>query len=246
MSLFSTIFNEALYRPLFNALILFYDWFPVHDFGLAIIALTILVRLILYPLVSKQFASQKALSELQPQIAELKKKYPKKEEQTQKMMELYKEKGIHPASGCFPLLIQLPILFALYRALYNGLNGSALASLYSFVPKPESINHIAFGFLDLSTPNVVLAVLAGALQYFQTKLMLPKVRKAPSEKKGNEMDIAEMMNTQSLYIMPIFTVIIALRFPAGLSLYWVVTTIFGIVQQILIMKQHGKPHSPNK
>ncbi len=236
MQLFSLFFHEVLYRPLFNALIIFYSWLPVHDFGLAIIALTLVVRFILFPLVSRQYASQKSLSDLQPQIEELKKKFPQKEEQTKKMMELYKEKGVHPASGCLPLLIQLPILFALYQALYNGLNGSALSALYSWVAKPASINPIAFGFLNLAQPNVVLAVLAGALQYYQTKLMLPKTKKAASSKK-NEMDISEMMNTQSLYIMPIFTVIIALRFPAGLSLYWVVTTIFGIIQQILIMKK---------
>ncbi|MDO8512537.1 MAG: YidC/Oxa1 family membrane protein insertase [bacterium] len=238
MNIFATIglvFHEVLYRPLFNGLILIYNYLPIHDLGLAIILLTVLVRLVLYPLITKQFRSQKAMSALQPKLQEIKKKYPNKEEQTKKTMELYKEEGVHPASGCLPLLIQLPVLIALYQVFFNGLDPKSLSALYSWVAKPETINHIAFGFLDLAKANVVLAVTAGIAQFVQTKMMLPK--KQASVKKSDEPDIASMMNTQSLYVMPIITVVIGLRFPAGLSLYWVVTTLLGIYQQILINKE---------
>ncbi len=235
------LFNTVLYQPLFNALILIYERFPIHDLGISIIILTTIVRLILYPLVARQFRSQKALSSLQPKLLEIRKKFPNKEEQTKKTLELYKEEGIHPASGCLPLLIQLPVLIALYRVFFDGLNPSALSALYSWVPRPESINPIAFGFLNLAAPNVFLALVAGVAQFVQTKMMLPK--QVPSDKKSGEPDFASMMNTQSLYVMPILTVVIGLRFPAGLSLYWVVTTLLGILQQTLINKQYEQKTS---
>lgn len=237
MNPFSQFFYSYLYQPLFNGLILIYDYFPVHDLGISIILLTVAVRLVLYPLVSKQYRSQKQISQLQPKLQEIKKKFPKKEEQTKKIMELYKEEGINPAAGCLPLLIQLPVLFALYRVFFNGLDPKALADLYSWVPRPETLSHVAFGFLDLAKPSVFLAVLAGVFQFIQTKMMLPK--SSPSDKKSNEPDFAAMMNTQSLYVMPVLTVVFGLRFPAGLSLYWVVTTVLGILQQFLITKSHG-------
>lgn len=236
-ALIGQLFHEGLYRPLFNALILIYDFLPLRDLGLAIILLTVLVRLILYPLVTRQFRSQKAMADLQPKLQEIKKKYPNREEQTKKTMELYKAEGIHPASGCLPLLIQLPVLIALYRVFFDGLNPSSLSALYDWVTKPETINPIAFGFLNLAKSNVVLAVAAGVAQFIQTKMMLPKNQ--PSVKKSEEPDLASMMNTQTLYVMPVLTVVIGLRFPAGLSLYWVVTTLLGILQQTLINKEHG-------
>ena len=238
----SLLFHEALYRPLFNGLILIYNYLPIHDLGLAIILLTVIVRLVLYPLVTKQFRSQKAMSALQPKLQEIKKKYPNREEQTKKTMELYKEEGVHPASGCLPLLIQLPVLIALYQVFFNGLDPKSLSALYSWVARPESINHIAFGFLDLAKANVVLAVAAGIAQFVQTKMMLPK-KQASVKKSSDEPDIASMMNTQSLYVMPIITVVIGLRFPAGLSLYWVITTLLGIYQQILINKEYDQKNA---
>lgn len=241
MNILSELFHEVLYRPLFNGLILLYNIIPFHDLGLAIILLTIIVRLILYPLVARQFRSQKAMAALQPKLEEIKKKFPNREEQAKKTMELYKEEGIHPASGCLPLLIQLPVLIALYRVFFDGLNPSSLSALYSWVTRPDIINPIAFNFLDLARPNVVLAVLAGVAQFFQTKMMLPK--KSASVKKTDEPDFASMMNTQSLYVMPIITVVIGLRFPAGLSLYWVVTTLLGIYQQYFISKDYDQKHA---
>ena len=242
-TLIGQLFHEGLYRPLFNGLIILYNVIPLHDLGIAIILLTTIVRIILYPLVTRQFRSQKALSALQPKLKEIKEKYPNKEEQTKKTLELYKTEGIHPASGCLPLLIQLPILIALYRVFFDGLNINSLSALYPWVLRPESINPIAFGFLNLAVPNVVLAILAGISQFVQTKMMLPKTPASANPKKSSEPDIASMMNTQSLYVMPILTVVIGLRFPAGLSLYWVVTTLLGIYQQFIITKEHGPKSS---
>ena len=122
MDLLISIFNTFLYRPLFNVLILFYQYVPGHDFGLAVIILTILIKLIFYPLGIKAIKSQKELSGLQPKIKEIQEKYKdNKEQQTKEVMALYKKERINPFSGCLPLLIQLPVLLALYRVFWRGL-----------------------------------------------------------------------------------------------------------------------------
>ena len=114
-----TLFYEVLYQPMVNILMFFYS--IVGDFGIAIILLTILIKILLYPLTKKQATSQHKMKKLQPKLKELKEKYPdNKEEQSRAMFKLYKDEGVNPVGGCLPLLIQLPILIALYRTFYPG------------------------------------------------------------------------------------------------------------------------------
>jgi len=237
MNLIGVIFNEAFYRPLFNGLIFLYNAIPYHDFVLAIILLTIIIRLILYPLNQKAIKSQKALNDLQPQIKEIQAKYKSdRAKQSTELMALYRQKGINPASGCLPLLIQLPVLFALYRVFWNGLKPESLNSLYSFISRPDLINPWFLSLIDLSKSNWLMAFLAGALTFVQSKMM------APSQSKNNAAgDFTAMFSRQMVYFMPIMTVVIAWKLPAGLALYWIVITLFGIVQQYLITrKKNGK------
>lgn len=232
MSFIIIIFNDVFYRPLFNGLIFLYNIIPWHDFGLAIILLTLIIRFILYPLNQKSIKSQKALNILQPQIKDIQSKYKNdKAKQSQALMELYKSNGINPASGCLPLLIQLPVLIALYRVFWNGLNPSSLTSLYSFVARPAMINPWFLGLIDLSKSNYIMAIIAGILTYFQTKMAIPKQQKVPVAG-----DFGAMFSKQMMYLMPVVTVVIAWRLPAGLALYWIVITLFGIVQQYLVNK----------
>lgn len=237
MNLISTIFNEAFYRPLFNGLIFLYNAIPYHDFGVAIILLTLLIRFVLYPLNQKAIRSQKALSELQPQIKEIQAKNKSdRAKQSQALMELYRQNKINPASGCLPLLIQLPVLFALYRVFLNGLNPDNLKELYSFVSRPEIINPWFFGLIDLSKSNWPMAILAGALTFIQSKMMIPSQTKNPAAG-----DFSAMFSKQMVYLMPAMTLIIAWKLPAGLALYWIVITLFGIGQQYLVTrKKNGK------
>ncbi len=233
MSSFITIFNIILYQPLLNGLILLYEYLPGHDFGIAIIILTILIKFVLYPLGVKGIKSQKSLSELQPKIKEIQLKYKdNKEEQTKAMMGLYKEKKINPFSGCLPLLIQLPILIALYRVFWRGFQPEQMALLYSFVPDPGVINAFFLGIIDLAKPNLVLAILAGIFQFFQVKMVSPKTK----SKKKQGAGFSDRMQKQMLYFMPAFTIIILFRMPSAIGLYWVVVTLFTIVQQRFIFK----------
>ncbi len=122
MGTITAIFHAILYQPLFNALVLLYQYFPGHDFGIAVIILTVLIRILLYPLMFQSIKSQKILAELQPKIQEIQNKYKNdKEKQTKATMELYQKEKINPFGGCLPLLIQLPILIALFQVFSKGL-----------------------------------------------------------------------------------------------------------------------------
>jgi YidC/Oxa1 family membrane protein insertase len=194
---------------------------------------------------SQTLRSQKALQKIQPEIKKLQDKY--KNDPTkmnQMMMELYKEKEVNPFSSCLPSLLQLPLMFALFYAVSrfshpdyispeNIAAGKGLAAdLYNWVKnlgfvkealaQPFSTSFL--GILDLAKPNIVLAVLAGAAQFVQTKMITPK-------QAGQEQSTMNFM----LYTFPILTVIIGLKFPAALPLYWIVTTLMAMLQQYLVM-----------
>ena len=235
MNIFITAFNTILYQPLLNALVFLYQSLPGRDFGVAVIVLTLIIRFALYPLMIKSIKSQKMLSELQPKIQEIQQRNKgDKEKQAKEMMQLYKEEKINPMGGCLPLLLQLPILFALYRVFWHGMEPEAMSLLYSFVPNPGEINPFFLGLLNLSEPSLILAVLAGLLQFFQTRMLAPKQK--PDPKGGQMAQLSGMMQKQMIYFFPVFTIIILWRLPAAIGLYWVITALFSIGQQYLILK----------
>ena len=230
-----SIFNELLYRPLFNLLVFFYNT-AFSDIGLAIILLTLLIKAVFWPLSQKAIKSQKALQDLQPQIKALQEKYKdNKEEQARQLMALYKNNKVNPFSGCLPLIIQLPILIALYQVFLKGLHDGSLGMLYSFMNNPGVINPVSFGWIDLSQANRILAILAGLTQFWQAKMILPKKKLAGAPKSSDEY-MAQAISKQTLYFLPVLTIIISWKLPAGLALYWLVTTLFTIIQQYAIMR----------
>lgn len=233
-------FYLILYQPMFNALVLLYNYIPGHDFGIAIIILTLIIRLILYPLSIKATNSQRALQKLQPQIQELQKKYKDdKEKQAKEVLNLYKKEKINPFSGLLLAIIQLPILISLYYVFWKGLDPKELSVLYSFVSNPGQINALFLHLVDLSKPNFIFAVLAGLTQYFQTKMLLPK--SAPKNaSKGKQSDISQMMQKQMTYFMPVFTIIILIGLPSALGLYWTISSIFSIIQQYVAFGKNDK------
>lgn len=236
----SSIFNIILYRPIFNAFVFLYNVLPGHDVGLVILAITILVRLILYPLTSSSIKAQRSLQELQPKMDAIKKQYADdKQKQTQAIMELYKNNKVNPFTSCLPLLIQLPILIALYAVLRDGLASNNLSSaLYHFVANPGTINQVSLGLFNMAKPNIVLAVLAGLAQFWQAKTLS---RKQPPKNAGpgsKDEDMMAMMNKQMLYLMPAMTVLIGIGIPAGLTLYWFFSTVLMALQQISLSRKN--------
>jgi len=237
------IFNTILYQPLFNGLVLLYNYLPGNDFGVAVIVLTILIKTLLYPLGAKAIKSQKALSGLQPKIKEIQEKYKDdKEKQAKEIMALYKKEKINPFSGLLPLLIQLPILIALFlvfRTFEGGLADSEFEKLYTFV-SPPIIDTKFLGIIDLIKPSMFLAFLAGVFQFFQTKMISPKTR----TNKKQAPNFSDQMQKQMQYFFPVFTILILLRLPAAIGLYWIATALFTIIQQYVILKK--KNHEPGQ
>ncbi len=230
-----TVFQYVFFLPVFNVLMLIYQ--GVHSFGLSIILLTLLIRGSLYPLTRKQLASSRKMQELAPRLKQLQAQY---RGDPQGMMAaqqaLYKENGVSMYGGCLPLLIQMPFLYALYYSFYQVLNtqGNVLAAIneqiYPFLPHLTAAPSATFLGLSLIEPNIALAVVAGALTFAQMRMALPVMPRGTGGTPDTTTQTAKTMQ----YIMPLFTIFIGSRFPAGLALYWSVSTLFSAVQQYFI------------
>lgn len=235
MSIFGDVYRAVFYQPVFNALVWLYNVIPGHDLGLAIIALTALVRLVLWPLTAKAMKSQRAMQALQPRLKALQEEHKgDKEKLARATMALYGEAKVNPASSCLPMLVQLPFLIAIYQALQNGIN-QKLDLLYPFVKNPGAIAGVSFGALELANPSLPLALLAGISQYLLARSQRKLSPPAPSAEPGKP-DMMSMMNKQMLYVMPAMTVFIGIKLPAGLALYWLVTNLLTLFQQWHFMR----------
>ncbi|MEK7285469.1 MAG: YidC/Oxa1 family membrane protein insertase [Chloroflexota bacterium] len=245
------LWNFLLVHPLLSLLIAAYDLIP--DFGLAIVLLTVGIRLVLYPLFVAQIRSQRAMQEVAPALNELKQKYGKdRQRMGEEQMKLYRERGVNPAMGCLPLLIQMPILFAMYAAFLQvggglgqePLKGSDYARfLPPFIPNPvgpdETLDLTAHwlpwltGGLGQADPGLfieyfkVLPILAGLTQ------LIASIMAMPADQPKSQDPQAKMMQSMAYYF-PIITVVFAWSFPSGLAVYWVTTTVFQIVQQYVV------------
>jgi len=236
--------TTILYQPMFNILMLFYVFLPGHDMGVAIIILTLIIRLALHPSYVQTLKAQRDMKKIQPEIDAIKKLHKNDQaKQSEELMKIYKTHKVNPLGSCLPLIIQLPILYALYRVFMAGLNTDSLWLLYSWFPQaPTAINTTFLEFLhlpalaiNLAVPNIYLAVLAGLSQLVQSWLMM---KLNPISADGGGM--AKMINAQMMYLFPILTVFIGISLPAALGLYWVATTVFTVLQQLIVMHQFNK------
>ena len=225
------LWNTIIFEPVLNSLIAL-STLVGNNFGLAIIVLTVVVRLILYPLTVRQTRSTKAMQTLQPQIQELQKKYGRNQQKLQQeMMKLYKEAGINPLGCIWPMLIQLPIWIALYQSIIRALAATPenlldlSRHLYSWtlVTNAVPLNE-QFLWLELSKPNFILAILVGVTMWVQQKMVT-----APA------MDPKQRQMTQmTTLMMPLMFGMFCLSFPSGLALYWVISNVIGIVIQYFV------------
>lgn len=229
------IYHVAFYEPIYNLLVLIYDYVPGRDIGVAIIFLTVIIKGVLWPLSAKALKSQKALQDIQPKLKALQTKYAdNKEELGKAMMELYSKEKVNPASSCLPTLIQLPVFIAIYQAMAHGLRSDGFEALYSWVPNPGTIDpSFLFGLINLSEPNYVLAILAAIAQFFQAKMMVTTPQ--PKVKGSEDESTAAVVNKQMTYMMPVLTIIIGIKLPGGLMIYWLAMTLLTILQQYLFL-----------
>ena len=229
------LFNLLLYQPLLNALVFFYNFIP--DIGIAIIFLTIIIRFILWPFNALTFKSQKALQALQPEIKKIQEKYKnQRQQQTKAMIELYQKEKVNPFSSCLPILIQFPILIALFQVLSKSLDSSVgLPTLYPFIENPGHLSPYFLNIINFAVPSFPIALLAGIAQYFQAK-MLPRFSPQLGISGSQDEKMTTAINRQMFYFMPALTVIIGISMPAGLTFYWLLTTLITIVQQLCFFK----------
>ncbi len=233
----SYLFNEFLYRPLLNLLFLIYNN-TIADIGISVILLTIVIRLILLPIFYKSAKDQTILQKITPRIKELQKIHKdNKEKQVEEIMKVYKEHKVNPFSGFILLLIQLPILIALYRVFLNGFSNNVLSQLYSFVLPPHNIHTMFLGIIDLTSKNIWIVVIAGVFQYLQSKLMMNMSKLATNSAQSKEADIAQKISRNMMIMGPVLTVLILYPLPSVVALYWLTTSAFSVIQQIVINKK---------
>ena len=211
---------------------------PRNGVGVAIIALTVVVRTVLLPLSHKSVVSQAKMRTLAPHLEKLKEKHKdNKQEQARKTMELYKEHGVNPFSGCLLVLIQLPIIFALYFVFFKGLPNLNAEHLYSFVEIPSVISMMFLGIM-LSKKSIILALLAGITQYYQIKLSIPPM--APAEKGAKPSfkdDFARSFNIQMRYMLPVIVFGISYSISAAVALYWTTSNLFSIGHELYVKRK---------
>ena len=216
---------------LYQALLFFYHLFG-GNLGLPIIAITLLTKIILIPLVVPSMRSAKKMQELKPALDKLKNKHKDKAELQKAQMALYKEKGINPAAGCLPQIVQIIILISLYQVFINFIKQPSIGGI---MVNPH------FLYLDLTKPDstYIMPVLAGVSQFIFSLMMQAGVeahvqnpkKKVEKKKEEDSLEMATSMQQQMLYMMPLMTVVISLKFQSGLVLYWVISTLFSIIQQ---------------
>lgn len=192
------------------------EQFGVGNYGLAIILLTVVIKIILYPLTVKQLNSMRAMQKIQPELKKLQEKYKDKPQiMQQKLMQMYQKEGVNPMAGCLPLLIQMPILMAMYYTLYNFDYGAVEPS-FLWLPS-----------LSQTDPLYILPLLSALTTFLQQKIATVSTAEQSQQMK--------MM----MYIMPIFIGWISLNFPAGLVLYWVTMNVVQILQQLWMYRNEN-------
>jgi YidC/Oxa1 family membrane protein insertase len=226
------LWNTIIYQPIYNALIAI-SHVAGGDVGIGVIILTIIIRLALFPLSKRSIVSQYKMRALEPKIQAIRERQLSKQEESQALFALYREEKINPFSGCLYLLIQLPILFALYFTFMHGVLQPE--HLYSFL-STEGLHTTLLGIIDLTKPSLILAIIAGIAQGLQAFLA---PQPAPQGGGGFQQQFAKSMSTQTKYILPIIIIFIASRLASAVSLYWTVTNIFSVAQELYIRKRYS-------
>lgn len=234
------VFNTLLVEPFYNGLIFLISVVPFADVGLAIITLTIIVRLIFLPVFSRSIRTQFVMSKLQPQVAKINEQFKKDPQQkAKKTMELFRKYKVSPFGSLLTLFIQIPVFLALYFVfIREGLPAVNMELLYAFVPVPAEVNTMFLGFFDLTqTRDIVLAGLVGATQFVQVKLSPLGAKQPPKENPSMKDDIMRSQRLSFTYMMPLMIAGVSYFLPAAASVYWTASNTIGIVQELFIRRR---------
>lgn len=237
------MFDTIFVQPLMNILFFIYGIIPGHDFGVAVIIMTVLIRFAMWPVMAKQLHSQKKMQALQPEIAKIRAETKgDKQQESARLMELYKEKEINPLASCLPLVIQLPFLIALFAVFSRATQGievvapllygpvKNLSWIQQVIQNPSLFSAELFGFINLAAKNnIILALLAGATQYYQVWQITPR--------NVDSSDPSAAANKMMTWMFPLVTAWIGYTLVAALPLYWAVSNGISILQQTLTMRE---------
>ncbi len=236
----ATLWNTLLYQPLLTALVFLYKL--TGNFGLAVLALTVLIRAVLVPVTLPALKSAQKMAELKPHLDALKVKHGTDKQRLQmEQLKLYREHGVNPAAGCLPYLVQFLVLIALYQVFIFFLKNGKVDGV---------LINMNFLWMSLSKPDstYILPIVAGVTQLILSLMMVPAKqlgditgqklateKETTKDKKAQkDEDMQEQMQKQMLFLMPAITVFIGISLPSGLALYWVATTVFSLVQQYFV------------
>lgn len=231
----TSLYHTFFFDPLYNLFIALSNLLPWADVGIMVVLLTALVRLALYPLSKKAIETQIRMTEIAPEIEKIKERHKDDTEaQAKATLALYREKKVNPFSSIFMVLVQLPIIFALYR-IFLHLSEVRTDLLYSFISSPAKINLLFLGFLDISGKSAVLALLAAISTYFQLSISTKSAPVSKDPSLGE--NLSRNMQTQMKYFFPVMVFFISYKISAVIALYWLTTNLFTIGQEILVRRK---------
>lgn len=237
------MFHTIFYEPIYNLLVLVLTYVPMHDIGAAIVIVTFIVKLILLPLNLSALRSQYLMKRVEGEMAELKKTHKDApQEASKKMMEIYKREKINPFASLFTLIIQIPIIFALYKVFAHGVIADP-SSLYSFIHFPENLHSLAFGLFDVTHKNIFIAVLAALSSYIlarrQTSTMIPKNN---GKEESFQDQFMKSMKIQLLYVLPLIVGFSSAVLPSALGFYWFISNIIAYGQDVYMKRKLAHLH----
>ncbi len=239
------MFHTLFYDPIYNLLVFVLTYTPLHDIGAAILIVTLIVKIILLPLNLSALRSQYIMKKIEGEMNQLKEEHKTSpQEASKKMMELYKREKVNPFASLFVIIIQIPIIFALYKVFSNGLHADP-ASLYSFIHFPENLHILAFGLFDVTKKNIIIAVLAGLSSYAlarrQTSTMVSK--KKEGEDQSFQDQFMKSMRIQLLYVLPVIIVFSSAILPSALGFYWLINNLITYGQDVYMKNKLKHLHT---
>lgn len=235
------MFNTLLINPFYNAFIFLIGIMPHGDVGLAIIAMTLAMRAVFYPLFASNIRTQMGMQAIQGELDEINTKYKdNSEERGRRTMELFKQHKVRPFSAFLSLLVQIPIFIALYYAFFReGLPAIATNLLYSFVQAPTAVSTEFLGFLNLlAAHNIAVAVLVGVLQYAVVKFSLARTNTPSKSSPASDKQRAQRMQQQMmLYFLPTLMAVVSYTLPAAVGIYFITGSVVSLVQEWVIQRK---------
>lgn len=233
----STFFHAAFYNPIYNALVALVAFVPGGDVGIAVILLTIVIRLVLLPFSLSAARTQRAMKFLEPKIKDLKEKHKgDKEKEALETLALYREAQVNPFASILTVFIQIPVLLALYWVfLYEPFSAVDSARLYALTPVPHVVSLEFLGLISVASKSMVLAVLAGLTQFLQAHMALSGTMK-PSKGGGMQGDFQRVMGMQLKYVFPFLIGAISYSTSGAIALYFITTNLAGALQELHVRR----------